>query len=317
METRANYALIGGLVILASVLVAVFVLWLGQSEFRRDFKSYDIVFDGPVSLEEGAAVRYIGIKVGEVATVRVDRADPSKVRARIRVSREAPIREDSSASIQLAGITGITFVQISAGTGRLLEARPGEPVPVIRSERTLVDQIVAGGAQALSRANLTFDNVNRMLTDENVEAVSTTLRNLEIITTKLAEPGGLVDQASASLEDVSRAAVAFEVASVELQQFGDSADRNLAEAAGDLRLLVTDLREVARAASGTLQRSAEAVASATAIIEGPAAQTFQDAGSASKELRIVINRFDRILRELENNPQSFLLGDPVPFEEKR
>ncbi|MFN4024098.1 MAG: MlaD family protein [Hyphomonas sp.] len=317
METRANYALIGGLVILASVLVAVFVLWLGQSEFRRDYKSYDIVFDGPVSLEEGAAVRYIGIKVGEVATVRVDRADPSKVRARIRVSREAPIREDSSASIQLAGITGITFVQISAGTGRLLEARAGEPVPVIRSERTLVDQIVAGGAQALSRANLTFDNVNKMLTDENVEAVSTTLRNLEIITTKIAEPGGLVDQASASLDDVSRAAAAFEVASVELQGFGDSADRNLAEAAADLRVLVADLREVARAASGTLLRSTEAVASATAIIEGPAAQTFLDAGSASKELRIVINRFDRILRELETNPQSFLLGDPVPFEEKR
>lgn len=317
METRANYALIGGIVILAAVLVAMFVLWLGQSEFRRDYKAYDIVFDGPVSLEEGAAVRYIGIKVGEVATVRVDRADPSKVRARIRVSREAPIREDSSASIQLAGITGITFVQISAGTGRPLEARPGEPVPVIRSERTLVDQIVAGGAQALSRANLTFDNVNKMLTDENVEAVNATLRNLEVITTKLAEPGGLVDQASASLEDVSRAAAAFEVASTELQQFGDSADRNLADAAADLRVLVTDLRDVARAAGGTLQRSAEAVASATAIIEGPAAQTFQDAGSASKELRIVINRFDRILRELETNPQSFVLGDPVPFEEKR
>lgn len=317
METRANYALIGGLVILAAVCVAMFVLWLGQSEFRRDYKSYDIVFDGPVSLEEGAAVRYIGIKVGEVATVRVDRADPSKVRARIRVSREAPIREDSSASIQLAGITGITFIQITAGTGRPLEARPGEPVPVIRSERTLVDQIVAGGAQALSRANLTFDNVNRMLTDENIEAVGTTLRNLEIITTKMAEPGGLVDQASASLEDVSRAAAAFEVASTELQEFGDSADRNLAEAAADLRVLVADLREVARAASGTLQRSAEAVASATAIIEGPAAQTFMDAGSASKELRIVVNRFDRLLRELETNPQSFLLGDPVPFEEKR
>ena len=154
METRANYALIGGLVILATALVAGFVLWLGQSEFSRDYKAYDIVFDGPVSLEEGAAVRYIGIKVGEVATVRVDRGDSSKVRARVRVSRETPVREDSSASIQLAGITGTTFVQITAGTGRPLEARAGEPVPVIRSERTLVDQIVAGGAQALGDAEI-------------------------------------------------------------------------------------------------------------------------------------------------------------------
>ncbi|MBA4226329.1 MAG: hypothetical protein C0456_06825 [Hyphomonas sp.] len=317
METRANYALIGGLVILAAALVAGFVLWLGQSEFSRDYKAYDIVFDGPVSLEEGAAVRYIGIKVGEVATVRVDRSDSSKVRARVRVSRETPVREDSSASIQLAGITGTTFIQITAGTGRPLEARAGEPVPVIRSERTLVDQIVAGGAQALGRANLTFDNINKMLTDENIASVNATLKNIEIATAKLAAEDGLIDKATAAVDDVSRAAVAFEKASVEFQEFGDSADTNLAAAAEDLKILVADLRTVAKSASGTLDRSAEAVAAATAIIEGPATETFQNAGVASKELRIMLNRFDRFLRELESNPQSLLVGEAVPYEEKR
>jgi len=317
METRANYALIGGLVILATALVAGFVLWLGQSEFSRDYKAYDIVFDGPVSLEEGAAVRYIGIKVGEVATVRIDRSDPSKVRARVRVSRETPVREDSSASIQLAGITGTTFVQITAGTGRPLEARAGEPVPVIRSERTLVDQIVAGGAQALGRANLTFDNINKMLTDENIASVNATLKNIEIATGKLAAEDGLIDKATAAVDDVSRAAIAFEKASVEFQEFGESADTNLAAAAEDLKILVADLRTVAKSASGTLDRSAEAVAAATAIIEGPATETFQNAGVASKELRIMLSRFDRFLRELESNPQSLLVGEAVPYEEKR
>lgn len=317
METRANYALIGGLVILAAALVAGFVLWLGQSEFNRDYEAYDIVFEGPVSLEQGAAVRYIGIKVGEVATVRIDRADSSKVRARIRVSRDTPVREDSSASIQLAGITGTTFIQISAGTGRALEARPGEPVPVIRSERTLVDQIVAGGAQAMSNANRTFDNINKMLTDENIASVSATLKNIEMASASLAGEDGLIERATAAVEDVSRAAVAFEKASVEFQEFGDSADTSLAAAAEDLRILVADLRTVAQSASGTLDRSAEAVAAATSIIEGPATETFQNAGLASKELRIMLNRFDRFLRELETNPQSLLVGEAVPYEEKR
>ncbi len=317
METRANYALIGGLVILAAALVAGFVLWLGQSEFSRDYKAYDIVFEGPVSLEEGAAVRYIGIKVGEVATVRVDRGDPSKVRARVRVSRDTPVREDSSASIQLAGITGTTFIQISAGTGRPLEARPGEPVPVIKSERTLVDQIVAGGAQALGRANLTFDNVNKILTDENIASVNATLKNLEIATAKLAGDDGLIDKASVTLDKVSRAADSFDQASTEFAEFGNSADASLAEAAADLKLIVADIRTVAKSASGTLDRSAEAVAAATAIIEGPATETFQNAGLASKELRIMLNRFDRFLRELESNPQSLLVGEAVPYEENR
>ena len=189
METRANYALIGALVIVATAFIAGFVLWLGQSEFQRDYKAYDIVFEGPVSLEEGAAVRYIGVKVGEVARVRIDKADPSKVRAHVRVSRETPIKVDSTASIQLAGITGITFVQISAGTGKALEARAGQPVPLIRSERTLVDQIVAGGAQALGRANLTFDGINRILTDENqggARLVSPQLADIFLVEHRLA-----------------------------------------------------------------------------------------------------------------------------------
>jgi phospholipid/cholesterol/gamma-HCH transport system substrate-binding protein len=313
METRANYALIGGLVLAAAAMIAGFVLWLGQSEFQRDYKAYDIVFEGPVSLEEGAAVRYIGVKVGEVATVRIDKADPSKVRAHVRVSRETPIREDSSASIQLAGITGITFVQITAGTGKPLEGRPGQPVPVIRSERTLVDQIISGGAQAMGRANLTFDGINRVLTDENIESMSKSIKNVEVITTKLAEDGGLIGEASATLKDVSEASIAFEAASLDLQAFGQTA----ASAGTDVQALVGDFRQVANAATGTLAESQRAVAAATAVMEGPASTTFENTTAASQDLRILITRLDRMAREIERNPQGFIVGEPLPYEEKR
>lgn len=317
METRANYALIGALVLVATAFIAGFVLWLGQSELQRDYKAYDIVFEGPVSLEEGAAVRYIGVKVGEVARVRIDKADPSKVRTHVRVSRDTPIREDSTASIQLAGITGITFVQISAGTGKPLEARPGQPVPIIKSERTLVDQIVAGGAQALGRANLTFDGINRILTDENIASMSTSIRNLETITTKLAADDGLIGEASATLRDVSAASVAFEEASRELQGVGQSANTSITEAGADLKTLVADFRTVATSAAGTLDESRRAVATITALMEGPAIETFENTAAASQDLRVLINRIDRTVREIERNPQGFVLGEPLPYEEKR
>jgi len=102
METRANFALIGAFVLTAIVSVIGFVLWLGASELNRDFAQYDIIFEGPVSLEEGASVRYIGIKVGEVEQVRIDFRDASKVRARIRVDKETPVKSDSSATIEFA-----------------------------------------------------------------------------------------------------------------------------------------------------------------------------------------------------------------------
>ena len=317
METRANYALIGAFVLIAAAAIMGFVLWLGESEFRRDYKAYDIVFAGPVSLEEGSAVRYIGIKVGEVSTVRIDRADPSKVRARIRIDRETPIKEDSTASIQLAGITGVTFVQITAGTGKPLEARPGEPVPVIRAEKTQLDQLFAGGAQVLGKANQSIEKVNLLLTDENIDSVTAIIKNLETISGALAAKDGLVTQASTTLKDVSDASTRFEAASASLEKFGNTADVRITGFADQMDGLVGDVRDVTKSAGDTITQSKRAVTAAADAIEGPATAAIQDARLASQDLRLLINRLDRIAREIEQNPQSFVTGDPAPYEGDR
>ncbi len=314
METRANYALIGAFVVLATVAVLGFVLWLGNSQFRQDFKAYDVVFEGPVSLEEGSSVRYIGIKVGEVSWVRIDRADTSKVRARIRIDRETPVREDSMASIQLAGITGTTFVQISAGTGEALEARAGQPVPVIRSERTQLDELFAGGTQVLGKANLTVERLNALLTDENIEAFSNTIGNLDAITTSMAAPGGLVEQASGTLKDVSNASIRFDAASASLQKFGDTADVNIKGVSDQVGLLIGDMRVVTESANVSIQESTRAVSAAADAIEGPATDALRDARLASQDLRMLINRLDRLARDVEQDPQSLIVGDPIPYE---
>ena len=284
METRANYALIGAFVLIAAFAVAGFVMWLGQAQFRQDFKAYDIVFEGPVSLEEGSAVRYIGIKVGEVSTVRIDRADTSKVRARIRIDRETPVRKDSTASIQLAGITGTTFIQITAGTGDPLEARAGEPVPVIKAERTQLDELFSGGTEVLGNA---------------------------------AQDNGLADKASATLDDVSNATRKFEGASASFETLSNNTNTRVAELADQLDLVVSDVRSITKTANETIEQSNRAVSAAADAIEGPATSAIEDARLASQDLRVLINRLDRVAREIERNPQSFVAGDPIPYEGER
>lgn len=319
METRANYAVIGAFVILATLAVAAFVLWLGQSQFSRDYKAYDIVFDGPVSLEDGSAVRYIGIKVGEVSTVRIDRADPSKVRARIRIDRETPVKSDSTASIQLAGITGVTFVQISAGspTAGLLEAKAGQPVPVIKAEKTQLDQLFAGGAQVLGKANDAIERVNTLLTDENIEAFTNTLSNIEIITAKIAADEGLIDQANITLKDVSAASAEFQSASASFGEFSQNANGQMDALGGDLSSILAEVRTVVASTEEIIGQSKQAVSAATAIIEGPAMGAVENSSLAAQDLRILISRLDRLTRDIERKPQGLLVGEPVPYEEKR
>ena len=319
METRANYAVIGAFVIIATLAVASFVLWLGQSQFKRDYKAYDIVFEGPVSLEDGSAVRYIGIKVGEVSTVRIDRADPSKVRARIRIDRETPVKTDSTASIQLAGITGVTFVQISAGTptARLLEARPGEPVPVIRAEKTQLDQIVSGGAQVLGQVNDTMTRVKKLLTDENIDSINTSLKNIETITSKLAVDDGLIDQANGTMKDISRASDEFATAANSFGSLSANADKELTSISGGLDELLAEIRDVVASANAVMVQGTETVSVVNNLLEGPATGVVEDSRLAAQDLRILISRMDRLTRDLEQNPQSMLVGEPVPYEDKR
>ena len=85
METKANYVLIGASTIIGLFLIMLFALWITTGDLRRGFNSYDVVFDDPVrGLTEGGEVRFNGIKVGEVESLRIDPDDLRTYRDRRR-----------------------------------------------------------------------------------------------------------------------------------------------------------------------------------------------------------------------------------------
>lgn len=87
METRAHHVVIGLFTLIVVSAALLFCLWLTNSGSDRQFRLYDIVFNEPVSgLSQGSTVQYSGIRVGEVTQLRLDRDNPNKVWARIRVS---------------------------------------------------------------------------------------------------------------------------------------------------------------------------------------------------------------------------------------
>ncbi len=319
MEPRANYALIGAVVILASVALIGFILWLGQSQFRETFEEYDVVFEGPVTLDDGASVRYIGIKVGEVRWVRIDRASPSKVRARIRIDSETPVKTDSTATIDFAGITGVTYVQINAGSPRAEELRrePGQPVPVITAERTQLSELISSGGEILADAGQTTRQLNKLLSDQNIASVERTLANLEHISQRLAAEDGLISRADRVLAEAAQAGESFDAASRELGQLARSADAQLAALAGDIEGVTRSAQNTLSRLDETLDSGNRTAQSATQLLEGPATRALEDIRIASQDLRRLMARAEALVREVEQNPQSVLIGDALPYEETR
>lgn len=315
METRANFALIGALVVMAAIAFVGFTLWFGQSQFNRDFDVYDVVFEGPVTLEAGASVRFNGINVGEVTRVAIDRGNDRMVRARIRVNSETPVRTDSVAEIDFAGITGLTFVQIRAGSqsAPLLERKAGEALPVIRSELNPLAEIFAGGAQVLETANSSLENIGAALSDENVAAFSGTLENLSLITESIAKDGDLTGDISATLASIRRASDDFAAASRSITALSQNTDAQIGGLATDASLMLTDLRETMTRVDQLIETTSGTVQQTNTVID-PAAEAMEEFRLASQDLRLLIQRLDGVARDIEENPQAFIAGDPKPYE---
>ena len=136
MEREANYAAVGAFVLLVTLAGALFVYWYSDTREHRDYDRYEIYFTGSVSgLEKGAAVRYLGVPVGRVEDLRIDPRDSSRAEVVVDIDASTPISEHTVAELQLQGVTGLLYIDLSEDrTGQRLTAPVASlRYPVIRS----------------------------------------------------------------------------------------------------------------------------------------------------------------------------------------
>jgi phospholipid/cholesterol/gamma-HCH transport system substrate-binding protein len=268
METKANFVLLGAATLIGAMLIMLFAVFLADSEFRRGYDEYDVVFDDPVrGLAEGGEVRFNGIKVGEVQSLRIDPENTNRVIGRIRVSAAIPVRENSRAQLEPIGLTGITLIQLSAGTvdSPLLQqpAFGGGP-PQIQGAGSQIDIIVERGQDVVVRASEAMASVRDLLTPENIERVTHIIENLEAVSGRLARQGSVIDRSAVAVGQMGNAAESVGGLAEQMREDLESLD----EAIADLRVAsnsaadntlpeITLAAEEIRRASAALARLAE------------------------------------------------------------
>lgn len=261
MERNANYALVGLSTLILVAALAIFVVWLARFQFAQQNDTYDILFQGPVrGLSEGGEVQFNGIKVGEVTKIALDRTNPSRVIARVRVTSDVPIRVDSYATLEPQGITGVNYIQITAGTpSRPLlkeEARREcerreiglgrECIPVLRSQRSTLSDLLEGGGTVLTRTIEALDRVNRVLSDQNIKTFSASLSDVQAVTAELRERKAIIADAQRALQRVDEATAEITLLARSSRELVDTdgkrTAKNLADAAEEARAAAADVR---------------------------------------------------------------------------
>jgi phospholipid/cholesterol/gamma-HCH transport system substrate-binding protein len=305
MERNANYALVGFVTFILFIGLIVFVVWLARVAYGREYDLYDILFVGPVrGLSQGGDVDFNGIKVGEVTKIALDRTDPSRVIARARVTSDVPIRTDSYATLEPQGVTGVNYVQITAGTPKrplLKDTVARGEVPVIHTRAGVLSTLLEGSGTILAAAAESLNRINRLLSDQNLKNIAGSIRDINAITAEARNRKQMFADADEAIKNIDQAAQS-------IKQLSDSGNQLVN---GDGR---RSLHDIADAAAQIKDAAADARVLVKKL-EGPTAD-FATTGlpqltQAIASLQQAADSLNRLASEAEQSPRSLVAKPPA------
>jgi len=279
VENRAH-ALAAGLftLVLAAALVAA-GLWFRRDDIR--LSEYLLTTTGSVTgLKVEAAVRYRGVDVGRVESIRLEPGGSGRVHIRVGVHQDTPITRGTYAQLGYQGVTGLAYVSLDddGSSSEPLKRQGGEP-PRIELRPSIFDSsldLVAAVRELSSR-------MNELLSAEN---------------------RGLVTKMLGGIERASRR-------TAELAERLQSGAQEFPALVGDARSALADVGRLSRKLE---ERSAAFDRMAASLDDvGLAARSFNDetlprVNTLVEQLQRDTRALDRVLNALGENPQSFVFG---------
>lgn len=161
MNPRINYTLVGAFVVLLVGVGLAMLALMTRDDRQTQWVPYLTYFNESVAgLNERATVRFLGVPVGVVERIRLDKNIEGRVELLLRIDPSVPIRETSMASLQNQGITGLLFVEIKNDDidSPLLITSSSHPA-VIRSSPSRLLQVAEALNETLHRFNQLSDNL--------------------------------------------------------------------------------------------------------------------------------------------------------------
>jgi phospholipid/cholesterol/gamma-HCH transport system substrate-binding protein len=193
LETR-----LGMFIALAMIAGFLILQLLGDLNFFKPAFHIHARFNAIQELKVGDPVKMAGVPIGKIEKIGLAE---NKVEVVLRLSKDAPVKTDSTATIKFAGLMGQNYVSIDFGTtGSPRMAQDSEikttEQPDLSSLMAKLDD-VASGVQNLTKS-FTGDKIDNLLgpfTDfmrQNNPRLSAMIANMQAISTQITEGKGTV-----------------------------------------------------------------------------------------------------------------------------
>lgn len=189
---------VGLLFVFSVALVAAFAWYLGVLNPFANENSLYVGYNFAGGIEVGSPVRVMGIKVGKVTEIKFDpsmkapNGDEVKLRLKISINKDAwpTVRQDSRFFINLAGVIGEKFLEVTPGSNSAPELTPGA---FLRGEDPpRIDQLIS---QSYGLAGKILDMV-----EKNEGSVIDTIDKMNALVTNLNKTLVLLEKTSKNKE---------------------------------------------------------------------------------------------------------------------
>ena len=138
-------------IFLTVCLVGTFALLTIFANFRfGQGRTYAAEFTNVSGLKTSDLVRIAGVEVGQVKKISVNR--DATVRVEFSTDNSVNLTEGNRAAIRYDNLIGKRYLALEEGAGPLTPLKPGETIPVSRTEPALDLDAVLGGFRPLFRA---------------------------------------------------------------------------------------------------------------------------------------------------------------------
>lgn len=286
MESRVNYIVVGMFVVLFGVGLAAFVFWLEKYGVEENFKYYKTHMTESVSgLSQDASVKYRGVDVGIVETIRINPENSEEVEIVLRVKKETPIKEDMVAVLKFYGLTGLAFIEIEGGSKEspLIVSQKDE-IPIIKSAPstfTRLNEALPNIAKNLSAA---LAKIEALLNEKNLVNIQQSINNIKEISLYLKNHENELNTLLSNSTIVSEEAILFV--------------HNAASAAEAIKLMANSIEK-------SVQRGDYNIKEMTS-------DTFNNTDNLLDQLQNLTAELEVMVQSIQRNPREFFLKQTTP-----
>ena len=297
MENRSSYTVVGIFVMLCLAFFGAFMWWMAtKTDPNEAYRSYFIHTKNlPTGIKENSEVRFLGVNAGIIK--KIDFADVANgiIEIEISVKKKLPISKDSVAEIETQGLTGISHLNITRGSGEVFTEF--DEKPIIALDKTLLDKIGSKAEIITDSVGEMILKINTLMSQENIEKLNITLANLEKFSANLQNDerfkniDSIISNADKIVADLSQR------------------EKDLDEVLKNFNTFAKSATNFANAMNKTQSMMAKRIEQGDYNLKAILDPTLSEAKVTLIEFNRALREFQGALFRLEDNPYEFFFRD--------